>query len=217
MKLYFKFIIVIFLILSFSCKNISSENEDKKQVEYTIFPNKKDSNPDTLIKYYSNQKVKYKRIKDTIQEKILIYKYDTIGNLKSYIISLKIDSNYYSTMFERDYVNNSIKDTGYIITGIIGNNDSLVVGDEFSYNIVISRPPNCMYYLTAYINNDTLNYKTLEVTDNIAKFSYLPDTAGKYEIILNAGLKDTLIDTIVTHQVLVKLTIPSSKKKNKIY
>ena len=106
------FLTSILLIVIVSCNNVDTANNVD-----IIISSKMVTNPDTLHEYYSNGNIKLIRIKDTLQEKIILYKYDIKGNIQSYILALKYNNKIYANLYERSYINDEIKDNGYIILG----------------------------------------------------------------------------------------------------
>jgi len=206
------FLTSILLIVIVSCNNVDTANNVD-----IIISSKMVTNPDTLHEYYSNGNIKLIRIKDTLQEKIILYKYDIKGNIQSYILALKYNNKIYANLYERSYINDEIKDNGYIISSIITNENNdkkSFVGDTFTISAIMACPPNCLFSLICHPENDTINYKRLELKKNKATYEFLPDTSGKYNFILSASLKDTLRDTIVNHNVLVILNVESPDRRS---
>ena len=138
---------------------------------------------------------------------MIIYDYYENGNIKKYSICHKTDTNKYVVFFERKYLKNGkIKDFGNII-GVYGH---FYNSNSNTRELLMARPPNCLYYLTAGFEGDT-TYTQLVLKNNIAMHK-IQDTTGRLKFIYTAALKDTIRDTTVFDALKATIYIPAKSK-----
>ncbi len=183
---------LLFIVNSLIFVVILACNNEHSRTDYTIrilYP----SNKDTVISYYENGNKKWMKIKDSTNNKIIIYDYYQNGELKRYSIGYKIDSNKYQIFFEREYLDNRVEDKGHIIGAILIPENNLSMR-----KLLIARPPHCVYSIAAIV--DSCDTSFLKLKNNYSYFK-IPDTTKELNITYIALLKDTLLDTLTWEEV----------------
>ena len=195
-------LLISLIYVLISCNSTTTDNNKNDDNIRVIY----NTEVDTLIEYYKNGNIKLKRIKDTLQKKMIIYDYYRDGMIKKYSIAYKTGPNKYNVFFERKYIRNGkIKDTGNMI-GVFGH---FYNNNQDTRELMVARPPNCMYFLGVKRKEDT-SYAQLRLVNNIA-ISKFTDTTERLELIYLISLKDTIRDTTVFAEMEATInTIPIS-------